>query len=400
MATAGQSIRTNGAVLSWARGRWGLDLANAASQLDLSEAELTRYENGWNSISSELFERMSRVYEVSPTALMMPTPPDSPPMPYDFRTVEGRSPLISPEVRRAVTLSRTDQLEATELAVEMGLSLHPKASIFPEITSEDDPEEVSEAIRDTLGVSYEDQLEWNSHSQAFREWRSKVDELGILTFLRPMPRDDCRGFAFWENELIPSVIISAEESPQAQSFTLFHELGHLLLRQSGICAEDEKGDRGAVESFCNRIAAGVLMPSALFEEVWLDIASQLRYSTDHSRVVRASNVLKVSRPAVAFRASALKILSPSVARRIANGSSSDRWRRKGGGGGRREKKIPYARRTTNRLGSHYVRLVLQALDEGLIDRTDADLSLDLKVMHFDDLRDEVRSWTSDLGADS
>ena len=400
MATARQSIRANGAVLAWARERWGMDVANAANCLAVSEAELARYEDGWNSIGPELFDRISRVYEISPAALMMPTPPDSPPMPYDFRTVEGRGPLISPEVRRAVNLSRTDQLEATELAVDMGLSLHPETSMFPEITSEDDPEDVSAEVRDILGVSYEEQVEWDSHSQAFNVWRRKVDELGVLTFLRPMPRDDCRGFAFWEDGLIPSVVISAQESPQAQSFTLFHELAHLLLRQSGICAEDEKGDRGAIESFCNKFAAGVLMPMALFHEVWQGITEQPRYNTDHSRVVRASNVLKVSRPAVAYRASSLNILGPSVAKRIANSTNSDRWRRKRGGGGRSQKAVPYARRTVNRLGTHYVRLVLQALDEDVIDRTDADLSLDLKVKHFDDLRDEIQTLPSDFGADS
>jgi len=59
------------------------------------------------------------------------------------------------------------------------------------------------------------------------------------------------------------------------------------------------------------------------------------------------------------------------------------------------KSLPYTRQHVNRLGSYYVGLVFDALDQGLLDLTDADYHLDLRVKHFDSLRSELARAVSE-----
>ena len=79
-----------------------------------------------------------------------------------------------------------------------------------------------------------------------------------------MAPDAIRGFALW-NDAAPLVAVNTTFIPQARAFTLFHEIGHLLLRQDA--ASDEHIGRSAslatgytVERWCERMAATVLLP--------------------------------------------------------------------------------------------------------------------------------------------
>ena len=78
-----------------------------------------------------------------------------------------------------------------------------------------------------------------------------------------------RGFALADS-IAPLVVINDADSRAAWSFTLLHELTHLLLGQTGV-----SGDRAeaAVERFCNDVAAEFLLPQEELRRVSLDIAA-------------------------------------------------------------------------------------------------------------------------------
>jgi Zn-dependent peptidase ImmA (M78 family) len=82
-------------------------------------------------------------------------------------------------------------------------------------------------------------------------------------------------------------------------FTLFHELGHLLVHTNGIAKRDDSyihqlhGDNRAIESFCNQFAADVLVPEEAFRSEDL--------SPDDGNVARLARRFSVSREVILRR---------------------------------------------------------------------------------------------------
>ena len=353
MATTRQPILVNGEVLTWARERWGLDLARAAEQLDLSEEKLAEYEEGTHPLEAELLEKMTKAYELSATNLILRSPPLERDVETDYRTVEGETPRRTTELIRAITTTLVDQESATGLALDMGLEIAPT---IPEVTGEENAESVGATIRELLAVTDAQQGEWNSSAEAFRQWRWRVEKLRILVFLRKLtPAEDerlsCRGFSNYSHGLLPAIVVNANESKEAQCFTLMHELTHLLRRESGICDEDERGDARRVERFCNRAAAAALMPPSLVME---QIQSKgLPVGTDWAEedVKALARALHLSRPAVGIRLEELGLVSPGLWSRLGLSREQDSVPEARRPSFPRGRSLPYTRRYINRLGS-------------------------------------------------
>ena len=60
---------------------------------------------------------------------------------------------------------------------------------------------------------------------------------------------------------MPVIIINDSDSKKAQSFTLMHELGHLLREETHIDGEDTQAQDSGIERWCDQFAGEVLMPS-------------------------------------------------------------------------------------------------------------------------------------------
>ena len=121
-----------------------------------------------------------------------------------------------------------------------------------------------------------------------------------------MPIEDARAFSLLDSEL-PVIVINTKDSLNARIFSLFHELGHILLNREGICDPGSYPESpmktGSVEIFCNRFAGAVLVPiNQLLSR------SQVRYMKDsgerewQDRILRnLSNEFKVSQEVVLRR---------------------------------------------------------------------------------------------------
>ena len=75
-----------------------------------------------------------------------------------------------------------------------------------------------------------------------------------------------RGFSIGERPL-PAIAINSGDAIKGKTFTLMHELVHVLLRRSSLCdlegistVPDPEAQR--LEWFCNEASAAILMPRA------------------------------------------------------------------------------------------------------------------------------------------
>jgi Zn-dependent peptidase ImmA (M78 family) len=121
----------------------------------------------------------------------------------------------------------------------------------------DDPQGLAVATRAKLAITVQDQFAWDSEATALSEWKRRIEQCGALVFELPFPVEEGRAFSFAE-EAQPAIVLNSNDALSARIFSLFHEFGHLLLGQSGICDLSEEGK--APEQFCNRFAGELLVP--------------------------------------------------------------------------------------------------------------------------------------------
>ncbi len=155
----------------------------------------------------------------------------------------------------------------------------------------DDAEKLAVRERDRLGISVDVQLQWNNPNEAFRVWRSALENVNILVFRMSFPVEEARGFTLPGNWL-PTIVVNGADAIQARIFTLLHEYCHLLLDTAGICLPKEaaaaNGDQ-AQEVFCNHFAGAFLVPKdALIRESSGQTAEQLasRFKVSRHVVLR------------------------------------------------------------------------------------------------------------------
>lgn len=156
---------------------------------------------------------------------------------------------------------------------------------------------IADAIRGKLQLPV-DHLS-ASRNNPIRYFRDMVSNIGIFVFFngkirdnthRPLDPKEFRGFSL-KSSKAPIIFINQKDSPNAQLFTMIHELAHLFIDDEGISHESEQRDYSHVqtEALMNRVTAEILVPKVLFErETSLDVET-------------LANKYKVSRYVIARR---------------------------------------------------------------------------------------------------
>jgi Zn-dependent peptidase ImmA (M78 family) len=178
--------------------------------------------------------------------------------------------------------------------------------LFGGATLDSDVVAAAADVRRRLGITVAAQRQWTDAFRALREWRQAVESIGVLVFrFSDVPSEVARGFSIGELPW-PVVALNSKDSAAGRCFTLIHEVGHLCLGGGGTCdLDDERGGAGSlprrVETFCNRLAANVLMPRDAFlqfDEVQAANQQTLWRAADLQAVARA---FSVSRDAALIR---------------------------------------------------------------------------------------------------
>ncbi|WP_419697186.1 ImmA/IrrE family metallo-endopeptidase [Mesorhizobium muleiense] len=209
---------------------------------------------------AELFKRPLAVF-------YLPKPPSNFQVMRDLRRLPGVGfrrypPGLQLEIRLAT--------ERRELARELSEDLGQEPIRFDlQATTKDNTDDVGLRIRAALGITDALQSAWRDADgrAAFNAWRSRIEAKGVLIFQTTrFETEEASGFAIAADAL-PIIAVNRKDPPTRRTFSLLHELTHLLLKVSGVSdletdaarpAEDQK-----LEVFCNQVAAGALMPRDL-----------------------------------------------------------------------------------------------------------------------------------------
>lgn len=280
---ANRVVGINPEVLRWARRQSGKGVDEVASTLGKSADDVRAWEEGEASPTYIQLEKLAyQVYKRPIAVFFFPEPPEEEDPEHAFRTLpETEIDQLEPDTRYRFREARAYQLSLGELC----FGRNPASRrIFEDLRVDplDSPQHVAAKVREYLGVSLEEAGRWSTAADALRDWRISLETVGIFVFKGSLKQKGISGFCLYDPEF-PIIYINNSTPKTRQIFTLFHELGHILLQESGIAKTNDdfirllNGKDEQIEVFCNRFAADVIAPmsrvESFFEGRTIDDAS-------------------------------------------------------------------------------------------------------------------------------
>jgi Zn-dependent peptidase ImmA (M78 family)/transcriptional regulator with XRE-family HTH domain len=298
----------NPALISWARDTAGFTVAEAAKKLGIEEERLA----GWEQPAADdgpsipQLRKLAALFKRPLAVFYLSEPPKNFTVMRDLRRLPATgirrySPALQMEIRAAN--------ERRELALELTAELEQDIPKFALIaTDKEDPEQVGERIRATFGVTMQLQSQWrdNDGRAGFNAWRHRIEDAGVLVFQTTrFPSEDASGFAIAADRL-PAIAVNRKDAPARRTFSLLHELAHLMLHVSGVsdlvtdAARPPEDQR--LEIFCNQVAAASLIPKdALLAEPIVIAKGERSTNWSDAEVRELAREFSVSREALLRR---------------------------------------------------------------------------------------------------
>lgn len=235
----------------------GLDLMKVSKRTKIPLDDLKSYESvtGKKPTLSEL-SLLAKAYNKPIAALLLYKPIKEKPLPKDRRTVNSEQVgSFDLKTIRVVERARALLDSVLELKKELGLRIE---KFSDNATLNSDPVTTANKFRKKWKL---DELKVLPNNDAALEgFIEKVEELGIAIFQLPLTKDNLRGFSIIDEE-VPIIVIKRGGDPStAKIFTLFHEVGHILLNESGLC-DVGLGSHQKIEKWCNAFASEILVPT-------------------------------------------------------------------------------------------------------------------------------------------
>lgn len=385
------AVAVNNELLAWARRQAQFDIPDAALVVGQTPDQLTRWERGLDVPSWTTLTKLSAAYGLPIAVFFLSEVPgiagDSPPA--DFR--------LAPRTYTDPKKSRDLRLAVRRVHGWRQIAGHLNAAYerdIPPTTLEAQPADVGAQLRLHLGIDDDIQLSWPSTENALLAWRNAVEDTGVLVFSLRLDRNVCRGFSLSDGPDPPAIAL-ATEAEQAKIFTILHEYAHLMLRRDGVCDQFQDSTApGAVERFCNEVAANALMPETVLVRAIQRIGAMDTNSITRDSLKPYARLLKVSVPALALRLEELGRAPRGTYDRLdleARDTAPDRWRR-GGGGGNTWPSPRIAER-----GEAFSRAVFEAWQSGRISLGDASRVMNMPPRYVRHISRSIESRDARLG---
>ncbi len=263
-------IPVNPAVIVWARETAGISVEEVARRMKKSIEVILSWEKGDDAPTYIQLEKLAYQIYKRPLALFFfPEPPQEETPKQSFRTLpEQEIEIMSSRMKILIRKARVMQENLAELNERANPS---EKQIFKELTFDVNQPlvEMTNTIREFLGISLDMQMSWKNTDEAFKVWRERLEENGIFIFKDAFKDEGFSGFCLYDNEF-PIIYINNSKSATRQIFTLFHELAHILFRTGGIDTRLDdyinylEGDNRKIEIICNHFAGAFLVPDSDF----------------------------------------------------------------------------------------------------------------------------------------
>ncbi|MBN2529729.1 MAG: ImmA/IrrE family metallo-endopeptidase [Deltaproteobacteria bacterium] len=180
-----------------------------------------------------------------------------------FRTLANQKPEISPELKKLI--ERAEKQRDVYLGLQEDLDDDERIAFSPPALPAD-PVGAARIVRDWLALG---------DTNDFHSYRAAVEAKGVLVFRsngyngkwQIAKESSILGFTLYD-DVCPVIVVKKQAFESMQSFTLMHELGHLLLEKKSSIDEDiEMQSHEGNERSANAFAGHLLVPDAFLQVI-------------------------------------------------------------------------------------------------------------------------------------
>ena len=283
-------------ILKWARETAGLEIMEAAKKIGLAGEQLEKLELGDANPTTSRLLKMAKVYRRPVLTFYMDYIPRAPDLGADFRGLTEEPTSRERALVEALLQSAKASQQLIRSTLELEEEDRPRAFVghlrrkwdLPKGNSamqcalrkiaQDNLENLREDAVDGLKLilgnhcSRDHYYAQSNALHAFNLIRDACEKAGIFVILRgnlgsshsTLSTDLFRAFVI-ADKIAPFIVINSQDTHPARSFSLLHELVHILLDQSGI---SDLGSDSPIEHLCNRAAGEWLLPSEWLRDHW------------------------------------------------------------------------------------------------------------------------------------
>ena len=317
--------KVNHEILKWARETAGLSPEDAVRKLPIRDAwgitavdRLGALETGQIEPTRPTLVSMSKQYRRPLLTFYLSAPPRKGDRGTDFRTLfVGSAPATD-----AILDALIRETRARQSMVRAVLEDEDEADPLPFVRSKsmsDGQPAVLAGLKTLLGVSVKTFHAQPRADAGFELLRTAAEVKGVYVLLKSdlgnyhtaMDTEVFRGFTI-ADEVAPFIVLNDRDARPAWSFSLLHELVHLILGQSGIGNARIENN---TETFCDRVAGDFLLP--VDELGLLNLAGAAETEMEVAeRISKFANERNLSRTMVAYRAFENRMISRDTFNRL------------------------------------------------------------------------------------
>lgn len=326
----------NPEIMVWARETAGLTRQAAARKLGFqdsprstAEDKLAAIEHGAKAPSRPQLVKMANQYRRPLLAFYLTKPPDEGERGADFRATPEAYSRSDDALLKALIRDVGARQDMVRTLLEDEDEAITLTFVGAQRTS-DGREAALKALGELLNADSTQYRAQPTASAAFDFLRGKAEDSGIFVLLKgdlgnhvtAIDTRVFRGFSI-ADEVAPFVVINDQDARTAWSFTLLHEILHLLLGQTGVSGSYTESE---VERFCDDVAGEFLLPSDEMDGLRELVGGGSRSMAEVSHYISAfAGNAKLSRTMVAYKAYRSTLIDRQMFIALSN-SYREAWR--------------------------------------------------------------------------
>jgi Zn-dependent peptidase ImmA (M78 family) len=367
-----QLIQIEPKILVWARTRLNLSIQEVANSLNKDTKIVSDWEKGDELPTLSQLEKLAyQIYKLPLAVFFMSEPPEEPSLKKQFRTIPEHEFNLLPS---ALILKIKEGQYYQEVLKEIFNEKNPvELPIFRKYANKENnnPIGIANSIREELKINKSALANFGSPTETFKYYREQIEKSGIFVFQQTL-KNYCRGYSLFDDEFPIIIINSSEISDTGKSFTLFHELAHLIIKTGGLTNNFTFQSNDQLEIYCNLLASHILVNNEDLLKI-INVYGSPRHDWDENSLMFFANEFKVSKEVILR-----KLLDMGLASTHFYNSKRQEWsqtlypKKKDGGG-------EFYRNKLSKLGNYYTSIIFNNLYSGRINPYQASEYLGIKV---------------------
>ena len=315
--------KVNPEILVWARESAGLSLDTAAKQAGFADSrrssaveKLTAIEIGEREPTRHQLSKLAEKYRRPLLTFYLSHPPTKSTRGADFRTLPGEHSATNDALLDALLRD----VRVRQSMIRAALEDEDEAESLSLVGSHnvsDGINEVLASLHQLLGIGLREYRAQRNPTAGFALLRSRAEQAGVFVVVRSdlgtyhtaFEPSVFRGIAI-SDPVAPFIVINGRDARAAWSFTLLHELVHVLVGQTAVGNSHTNNEN---ERFCDDVAAAFLL---LPGEIQDNLQFGSNFNSNVEMINEFADTRNLSRSMVAYNAQRTGLINTQEYRQL------------------------------------------------------------------------------------